>query len=115
MVSIGRQSGQICSLDTAVALTHHQVGEPDTATVAAAGGVVHATVVVVSMLALRRLLCCVHPEDNAVKLELVVSTVETLRAHTEAVAQAVQLPHPTWRPAVQREHQVPGDRVVTDP
>ena len=35
--------------------------------------------------------------------------------HSEAVKQAVQLPHPAPRPPVQRGEQLPGDRDVANP
>jgi hydrogenase maturation factor HypE len=66
------------------------------------------------MLARWRLLCCAHPQDNAVKIELVVSTLKTPCADTEVVTQAVQLPHLAPSTPVQGGHQVPGDRIVAD-
>jgi hypothetical protein len=50
-----------------------------------------------------------------VKIALAVHTPWTLAADTEAVAEAVQLPHPPTSAAVQRAHQVPGDWVVAHP
>jgi len=45
---------------------------------------------------------------------LVVHTPWTLTANPQAVTQAVPLPHLPPSPLVQGEHQIPGDRVVTD-
>ena len=70
--------------------------------------------VVGSMLALWRLLWCVHPQDNAAKIDLVVHTPWTLAADTEAVTEAVELPHSAPRTPVQGQHQVSGYRIVTD-
>jgi hypothetical protein len=48
------------------------------------------------------------------KIELVVHTAWTLATNTEAVTQAVQLPHPTLGAAVQCEYQVAGQRIAAD-
>jgi hypothetical protein len=49
-----------------------------------------------------------------VKIELVLHTPWTLAADTEAVTQAVQLPHPAPGSPVQGEYQVSGQRVAAD-
>jgi hypothetical protein len=67
-----------------------------------------------SMLAFWRLLCCAHPQDNAAKISLVLHTPWTLAADTEAVTQAVQLPHPSPGTPIQREYQISGHGVGPD-
>jgi hypothetical protein len=76
-------------LDRAIALGGHQVGETATTTMRAASGVDDASVVVGSMLALGRLLCCYHPQDNAGKIGLTFNSPLNQPADTEAVTQTV--------------------------
>jgi hypothetical protein len=81
--------------DLPITFAHHDVGETRRAVVQRTGRVDHLAVVMGPMLGLGWRVCCGHPVDSAVRSALVVHIPwTTLAADAEAIAQAVQLPHP---------------------
>jgi hypothetical protein len=101
--------------DLPITLAHHDVGETRWTVVQSTGCVDHRAVVPGPMFGFGWLVRCGHPVDSAVRSALIVHTPwTTLAADAEAIAQAVQLPDSPPCPAVQGEHQVAGDRIVTD-
>jgi hypothetical protein len=71
--------------------------------------------VVGSMLDLWRLLCCVHPQDNAGKIgPSCPHSVDPGRQHRSGYASC-PTPRPAPSPPVQDDHQIPRDRVGSDP